>query len=269
MSLKNIKIETQLKFGFALMLFLVVLMGFIAFEQTNKIHQQADYIYNHPLKVRTAIADLKADILTIHRDMKNLFITKDEKEFEENIYDLSQSKSRVFGHINEIYINYLGPKSDIDSLKHNFEIWNSMREETIRLLREGEFEIAADRTKPKGIAGGHVIKLMKSVEKIDEFARKKGDEFMQNSSDLNNKLNLQLGLFVLFLLIISIVVQYVISKNINKPIHILTKVTKDFSSGNYRARSAYTLNNELGELSDSFNSLAEKLEENLNLNEKI
>lgn len=269
MSLKNIKIETQLKFGFAIMLLLVVLMGFIAYEQTKSIHEQTLYLYNHPFKVRRSIGDLKADILMMHRDMKNLFIIKNESEFEQNIIDLEQSKSRVFGHIDQIYDNYLGPRTDVDSLKNNFEMWNSMLEETIRLLREGETEIAAERTKSLGIAGNQVRMLMESIQNIDDFARKKGDEFFQNSENLNFRLNRQLVLFIVIMLLISIMVQYIISKNINKPIHILTKATKDFSDGNYSSRSNYSLNNELGGLSVSFNSLAEKLEENLKLNEKI
>jgi PAS domain S-box-containing protein len=269
MSLKNIKIETQLKFGFALMLLLVVFMGFIAYEQTNQIHEQTKYLYNHPLKVRRSIGDLKADILIIHRDMKNLFMAKDEAEFEQNIFELGQTENKVFGHISEIYNNYLGPQTDIDSVKSNFEQWNSMRKETIRLLKEGNVKIAAERTKSYGIAGNQVQLLMKSVQKIDDFARDKADEFYQNSSNFNNRLNLQLGFFVVIVLLISLIVQYIISKNINRPIHILTKVTKDFSDGDYSVRSNYTLQNELGSLSNAFNSLAEKLEENLRLNEKV
>lgn len=269
MNLKNIKIESQLKFGFALMLLLVVFMGFIAYEQTNRIHEQTDFTYNHPLKVRRSIGDFKADVLTIHRDMKNLFITTNEGEFEQNMIELSQAESRVFGHINEIYTNYLGPKTDIDTLKSNFEIWNIMRKETIRLLKEGDFNIAAERTKSYGIAGNQVKLLMKSVQKIDDFAREKADEFYQNSTRLNYRLNLQLGLFVVVVLMISIIVQYILLKNINKPIRILAEATKEFADGDYSVRSNYSLNNELGSLSASFNSLAEKLEENLKLSEKV
>jgi PAS domain S-box-containing protein len=269
MNLKNIKIETQLKFGFALMLLLVVFMGFIAYEQTNQIHEQTKYLYNHPLKVRRSIGELKADILIIHRDMKNLFMAKDEAEFEQNIFELGQTENKVFGHINDIYANYLGPKSDVDTLKSNYELWNSMRKETIRLLKEKNVKIAAERTKSYGIAGNQVQLLMKSVQKIDDFARDKADEFYQNSSNINYRLNLQLGFFVVIVLLISLIVQYFILRNINRPIHILTKVTKDFSDGDYSVRSNYTLQNELGGLSNAFNSLAEKLEENLRLNEKV
>ncbi|MDO8898961.1 MAG: ATP-binding protein, partial [Bacteroidales bacterium] len=268
MNLKNIKIETQLKFGFGFMLFLVGFMGFIAYEQTNKIHEQTVFLYQHPFKVRRTIGNLKADILTMHRDMKNLFLTTDEKELEQNIIELVQAKSRVFEHINEIYTSYLGPKTDIDTLKANFETWNAMREETIRLYRAGEIKVAAERTKSFGTAGNQIRLLMESVQKIDNFARNKADEFYQNSNKLNSRLNLQLGLFVVLVLLISIIVQIIISRNINKPIQILTKVTNDFSEGDYSARSNYTLQNELGSLSNALNSLAEKLERNIKLNEK-
>jgi hypothetical protein len=37
-------------------------------------------LYNHPLAVRRVLGELKADILMIHRDMKDLFLVEGEEE---------------------------------------------------------------------------------------------------------------------------------------------------------------------------------------------
>jgi len=60
---------------------------------------------------------------------------------------------------------------------------------------------------------------------------------------------------------------YILLRIIRNPLQELTKITKDFKEGNLTLRSAYVANNELGDLSLSFNKLATRIERNLKLNE--
>ncbi len=266
--MKNLKIGTQLIFGFAALLLFVVILGIISYIQTDRIHQQTDTMYNHPLKVRRAIGHLQADIYAIHRDMKDLFISEGEKEMAFDLTQMENFKANAFDQIDLIYNSYLGPRADIDSVKKAFITWNSMREETIRLLRAGKVEEAVNRTKSNGTGGAQAEGVIRALEKIDDFARNKGDELYANSIELNKSLKSQLLFLVAMILTLSLLVIYFLMRNIRKPLAILTNTTRRFHEGNMDARSSYASQNEFGILSDSFNTLAGSIQENMDLSNK-
>ena len=97
MNLKNIRIGTQLRLGFSAMLLFVVILGTISYQQTGQIHLQTETMYNHPLKVQQAIGLLRADILGIRVNMKDLFLASDQKEFAYNLSQIETSKASAFG----------------------------------------------------------------------------------------------------------------------------------------------------------------------------
>ncbi|KAF0128735.1 MAG: methyl-accepting chemotaxis sensory transducer [Bacteroidetes bacterium] len=173
----NLKIETKLKLGFAIIFVLMLIMGVFSWHQTNDMHEQTTYLYNHPFQVRRIIGEVKSNVNLMHRDMKDLFIALDEAELQQTLMNLEQYKEQTQRLIDLLYLKYLGPKDDIDSIEISFVHWNSMREETIRLLRLGQIKEAAQRTKSTGIAGSEVVVLMNHIRVIDQYATAKADNF--------------------------------------------------------------------------------------------
>lgn len=109
MKLKNLKIGTQLRIGFAAMLFFVIVLGMVSYLQSGKIHLQTETIYNHPLLVQRTIGMLRSDILGIRINMKDLFLSADEEEIAFNLNQIETWKTNTFGQIDIIYSQYLGP----------------------------------------------------------------------------------------------------------------------------------------------------------------
>jgi len=266
MNFKNLKIETKLKLGFAVIFVVVLIMGLVSWQQTNEMHQQTTYLYNHPLQVRRAIGEIKANIYVMHRDMKNLFIVDNKEEFQETLKNLALYKDQNQKLIDLLYLKYLGPKENLDSLNVSFIHWNSMREETIRILRLGNINEAAQRTKPHGIAGGEVNRLMEQIHIIDQFSISKADSFYQQSQSLNERLNLQLLFFVLSVLLLFGYIYFALTRSIRVPILNLISATEQFKSGDLKARSSIKQKDEIGMLAESFNKLAANTEENILLN---
>ena len=250
------------------MLFLVVALGITAYYQSKRINQQTSTMYDHPFQVQNAIGDLRADILSIHRDMKDLFIASHDTMTEQTLERMAIWEADAFDKIDILYSQFLGPKTDIDSVKYAFLTWNSMRGTTQRLLRAGKFDEAAKRTKRDGIAGKQVEFILKRIDKIDEFSSKKAENLLQNSTDLHNALQRQLILIVAIITLITFIINYILLRNIRRPLTELTTVTQHFRNGDLAARSLNQSKNEFGKLSLSFNQLAENIEESLILNEK-
>ena len=269
MNIKNLSIGTQLKLGFATMLLFVAVLGVISYQQSNKIHQQTKNLYNHPLLVRRAISLVHSNLLGIRLDMKDLFLGSDEKEIAISLNQIETQKANAFEQIDRIYTSYLGPRMDIDSLKQAFILYNSVREETVRLFRAGKTQEAVGRAKNNGTGGKQYDKVLTALQKIDDFARKKGDTLYANSIKLNDTLHSQLMLIIAVILILSIIIILLLLHSIRKPLTILTEATQHFHNGDMDARCAYESKNEIGKLSSSFNTLAKGIQSTMSLNEKV
>ena len=266
--MKNLKIATQILLGFAAMLFFVIVLGVISYMQSDQLNLQTETMYNHPLKVRHAIGALRANILSIRVDVKDIFLSTDEKEIAFDLNQMEISKTSAFEQIDILYSQYLGPRADIDSVKQSFVKWNSILQETIRMLNAGKKQEASNRTKSFGLSGIQAEAILVAVQKIDDFAKNKSDELYTTSQDLNDSLNRQLILLVAAIVLLSLTISYILLRNIRKPLAILTGATNRFHEGDMAARSSFESKNEFGMLSVSFNTLAESIQRNTELSEK-
>ena len=153
MKITDLKIGNQLKLGFGIIVLFILILSYIAWEQTVKMANETTLIYNNPLQVRRALGELKTDILLIHRGMKDLGFSQNEKELSSIIQEIEIYKTDANKQFDILYDRYLGPKNDIDSTFNNFVKWNTIREETMRLFKNGKVEEAISRTKRSGEGG--------------------------------------------------------------------------------------------------------------------
>ncbi len=268
MKLSTIKIKTQLQLGFAVIVLFVGVLGAVTWFQTDAIAGQTWLIYNHPLTIRRAIGEFTADVLYIRIGMKDLMLARSDAEIAETLAEIESYQADAFDQIEIFYAQYLGPRSDVDLVKQEFIKWNAVRAETIRQLRAGNIAEAIAETQPGGAGWNQAKTLLGAVGKIDSFAKNKGDELYAGAQQLNVNLNRQLLILVGAILIMTVVIVYYLLHNIRQPLDELTRATQAFKTGNLQARSAYTLKNEFGVLSDSYNQLAETIQLNLESKEK-
>ncbi len=267
--MKNFKIGTLLILGFSSLLLFVVVLGVISYQQTDKIHLQAETMYEHPLKVRRAIGSFKADILEIRANMKDMFLSYDEMDIALDLNQIEIRKADAFEQIDIFYSSYLGPRTDIDSVKQAFIIYDSSRQETVHLLRDGKKEEALSRARNNGTGSKQFGLVLAALQKIDDFALSKGDELFSTSAEINNSLNNQLLFLVVFIFLVSLIISNFLLRAVRKPIDELALVAKRFHEGDMDARSSNTSKNELGLLAASFNTLVENIQLKTDLDEKF
>ncbi|MBA4397369.1 MAG: hypothetical protein C0394_08305, partial [Syntrophus sp. (in: bacteria)] len=260
MKMKDLKIGAQLRIGLGIIMALVIFLGALAWQQTDQLWFQTKGLYEHPLMVRRAVDKIMIDVLTMHRDMKDLVLAGNEQERQSLVQDLDVREADAFQQFDILYDRYLGPRKDIDEARNHFLQWKSIRDETIRLLRAGKTAEAVRRTKSDGIGGGHMEKVLKEAEDISAFAKNKADQFYRDAEAQNNALQRQLGVIVTVILLLSLIVVWLLLKGIKSPLAELTSTADRFSRGELGARSRYASNNEFGTLSAAFNALAETVQ---------
>ena len=269
MNIKNLKIGTQLKLGLAFMLLLVIALGTTAYIMCDRIQFETETLYNHPLMVRRAIDKLHVDIITIQRDMRDLFLADDEKKASSGVNRIEVAEADASAQLDILYSRFLGSRADVDSVKQAFVIWNSMCDESIHLFRQGRTKEAVERARNSGVEITQCKVLLAALQKVDDFAVKKGDALFASSVKLTDSLNRQLVILTVAILLLAVIINLVLLRNIRSPLKVLTDAARRFHDGEMDARCAYDMKNEFGVLTASFNTLADGVQQDKELAEKL
>ena len=268
MKFKDLKIGTQLFVGFGTMIALVIVLSVVSYQQSNRLREQTDLIYNHPLKVQRSLGTLTSDILNIHLGLRDLMISSKDDEKQMAIQLMKTSEADALHQFDVLRMNYLGPQKDIEEAFRFFVKWNAARDENQKLLEAGQVEKVRINLATSGSFGIIRTQMMKEIGDIYEFATKKSDFLYDNSAKIKDLLNLQLFIIVITILFLILIISYFLIRNIRNPIQNIAEVTKKFQEGDLNARSVIDSRNEFGQLSLSFNNMVESIKQNFELNEK-
>jgi len=269
MKLKNLKIGTQLMLGFGAMLLFVVVLGTVTYRQSGQLYKQTETMYNHPVKTSRVLREIVSNFLIMRVNIRDYLVEEHPDDRRDILNKIAVNQTDVLSEIDKLREYYLGPHEDIDEMNREFVKWNSILQETIRMGSLGKLAEARQLNDLMGPGPKQATKVMAALQKVSDFAIKKGDELNTNAFNLSNSLNRQLILLVVLMLILSVVVYTILIRDISTPLVELTEATRRFREGDRDSRSSYTSQNELGLLSGSFNSLAESIQENMSLNEKV
>ncbi|MFW6289584.1 MAG: response regulator [Mariniphaga sp.] len=269
MNTKDLSIKNQLIAGFVLLLIFVVGLGWIAFDQNRKLQQQKEILYNHPIIVQRATSDLSADINAIQRDLGDLLIAENESELLNAIKRIEIKKGDAKDQINTIKNHYLGSPADVDSVNIAFTRWEVTINDVVNDIREGNAEEAGNRIQQTGDAGMQVKELKEYIGDIEEFAQNKEKDLYQAAVTLNRTLNNRMLGMLVAILLLTLIIYFILLKNISQPLRELSRATRRFHEGDMNARSGYSSSNEFGKLSESFNELANKIQGNIELHKRF
>jgi signal transduction histidine kinase/DNA-binding response OmpR family regulator/HAMP domain-containing protein len=266
--MNDMRIGRQLRLGLGVILGFVVLLGVLAGRQSNLLWLQTKKLHDHPFQVRWATGEIKTDILSIHRELKDFCLTTDEGARETILGEIDALDARIHQRFDLVYERYLGPRSDIDEAYRAFVQWKSLRDETIRLAREGRVAEALARSKPAGSGGRHVDGILREIQEVREFAANKAGEFYRDAERLHGAIGRQLTVVVAAILLLSLTLSWYLLRAVRKPLEQLTTAAEQFRRGRMGIRSGYVSANEFGLLSAAFDAMADTVETQMRINEQ-
>lgn len=267
MKLKNLKTTTLLRSGFGIILFLMIVLIYISWTNSNRLAEQTSYIYDHPMQVRRAIGLLANEIQAIHRGMKDMVLAESDKEREIVMQEMEADKADALVQIDIISRLFLGDIKLVENVQQEFARWNAIREETIRLLKSGYIKEAANRTKPSGIGGKQAMHLLGDIEMIDVVAKSFADQFYQQAEEIDKELSRKLLIFTALAIILSVIIIYYLTQTVKQPLAEIARAANRFREGHRDVRSNYSSSNEFGLVSQSFNEMASVIEKEFYLKE--
>ena len=266
MNLRFPKIQTQLKLGLFTLIMFVAGIGFVFLREMAKLAQQTEIMYNHPLKVRKAVGLIRTDLLLYNNKIKTLIVESEKLRTDFPKNQLDQLDSNVNRQVNILHDRYLGPQTTIDSLEQSIILLISIRKTIIlhaqQLNTTKSDTIIADFNKEEN----QLNVVLGNLQGIYNFAERTSYKLYEESMRVSNLANIHIMLLLAVVLLLSSFISFILWRNIKIPLEELKRAAKNFGDGHFNARSSYRSMNEFGELSASFNDMADAI--NINIDEK-
>lgn len=167
--------------GFGLIIILMVIFGITSLQKSETLADLTEKLYRHPLTVSNAVLEANADIIAMHRHMKDVVLARNDEDLGLAISKVDESERRVYEHFEIVMERFLGDKSRIVETRLAFANWKPIRSEVIKLTRQGRYDEAAAITKGKGAR--YVVLLTGQMDGLIVFAHNKAAEFLKNSKN--------------------------------------------------------------------------------------
>ncbi|MDA3892845.1 MAG: PAS domain-containing sensor histidine kinase [Salinivirgaceae bacterium] len=214
--MKKLSFKNRIRSGFILVI--VILMGTIFYTiwQLLAISQKMELVYEHPYKVSIAIRDIQIDMYKILRLEGNIPLADTKNKLDSLIAKIHESERLYAQNLNAIKNQYLGNKSDVDSIFDALSEWKFTINDLYRLRRENKQDSLDFKIKYKN--HNNVDHIIYHIKIISDYASKKAETAMRlalhKKDDTLNTLYVILIIATLLVLLLS----YFISKSISQPI---------------------------------------------------
>lgn len=258
MRIRKLNIGLRLSLGFIIIITFSILIGVVALLNISKATKTTEDLYMHPLKVSNAVRDINANVIAIHRSMKDVALAQSQQELILAEHQVDQYEKNVYEKFEVVFRQFLGNLDDVRNAHKSFSDWKPIREEVILLWHSGRSEEAIAITKGKGAV--HVEKVLADVKVMMDFANAKAETFYADTKEKERKSYDTMLLSLIVLLFFSVVIVIVFTHSILSPIKKLNTNANKIASGDLSVRHTVIANDEIGRLARSFNKMANSVE---------
>ena len=262
------KIGVQLRAGLGLILLLVLVLGAVSSGQASQLWLQTQMMYDHPMQVSNAVGALQTDIQAIRVEMREILLSSTEQEVANALQEVARRRADAARNFDVIQERYLGIHADIDALQDEFERWNAVCDETVRLLRADKKPEALARLRADGLQGKRGLALRDHAQKIAEFAKNRAATIYADATRHAQTLNHQLLGIAALITLLALLITYFLLKGIMGPLEELQAVMEQHGRGKIDARSRFGSANEFGSLAATFNAMADSSQTDADVHEK-
>jgi len=185
------------------MIFLLALGGGTAIFNAVKLANLTEDMYKHPFVVSSTVRDINIKLLTMHRDMKDVVLSANERELHDAIEAVNATESQILSDLDGISVQFLGDTAMIRAASQAILEWRPIREEVIILMLAGNQTEAVLINKGKG--ADQVLHINDATQALIHFANIQAAAF-HDEAEMNKRTTLFLLSVLLFFSILTAVV---------------------------------------------------------------
>ena len=206
--------QKKIIINFTITILLLIILGIISIVKMNELANLSSKLYEHPFTVTNATKTIEANLISMHRYMKDVALSKNVHELQIAVDKVNSSEIIIYKQFNIIFERYLGDKQDIEVSYKAFIKWKPIRDKVIHLVKQHRNEEAAAITKNEGAK--HVKNLNIQVYKLIDYAQKKATYFNKSAKESKFSAIFLISIILILILSITVSILIVLIKNLNK-----------------------------------------------------
>ncbi|MDT8424418.1 MAG: diguanylate cyclase [Methyloprofundus sp.] len=197
--------QYKITFSFSVMIFLLALGGGTAIFNAVKLANLTEGMYKDPFVVSNTVRDINIKLLTMHRDMKDVVLSANERELDDAIDAVNAMEKQILSDLEGISMQFLGDMAMTRTASQAVLDWRPIREEVIILMLAGNQSEARLINKGKGAA--QVQRINDATQALINLANTQAAMF-HDEAEMNKKTTLFLLTVLLFFSVLAAVVIY-------------------------------------------------------------
>jgi methyl-accepting chemotaxis protein len=258
MNLSSMRTGIKLGLAFGILVLFFTLTGLFNLSRMSTLGGLTVKMFEHPLTVSNAVRDIEINIISIHRSMKDVALSKSDAQIDEAVEQVNTYEKKVYTHFATVLSQFLGDKKDVNTAKKLFADWKIIRDEVVQLTRDGKIDEAASITKGKGAK--HVAKLQNKINFLVDFADKKGKSFFANAQQTEKNTLIVTAIILVALIAIAVILAIFITRIITGPLKKGVDLANSLAEGDLTSRYDVNSSDEFGEMGNAFNLSLQQLE---------
>ena len=257
----TLTIRNKLIAGFVVLIALTAITGIFALIQVKLLSGLTTKLYNHPLAVTRASLQADADIIKMHREIKNIVLADDIPTINLAAKKIDEHEKNVYQQFKVISERILGDegKALVAETIPLFRSWKPIRDEIINTMRNGKHSEAHALSSGKEAA--LIEDLDKHMNALADYANTKGAGFFKMAqAKSKNSFEVMITIIVIAT-IAGFILAYLIGRSIVNPVNNLRTTIEDIeANSDLTQRIEITSKDEIGSTSVAFNAMLEKFE---------
>ena len=247
-------ISWRLSLGFALLVLLTFCLGAWSIKKIETLSASTTELYDHPLVVSNAVRDIRINILSMRNAMKEIVLAENDHAIQAASDKIDQLEQETLHSFEIIFQRFLGEKDTVQNLQKKFLGWKTFRDKLITEAFKGDRNLTlADDSKSEA---EYVSSMSADLRYLISFANEKAELFYNRTIETEKEATRGTYLLLTVIFVISIIVSFLIVKNITVPLAAIVGTIKKIAAGNLREPFEITRNDEIGQVADSLRELA-------------
>jgi len=270
--LNDQSIFNRLLMSFLLLFLIMTGFGGFAFKQMTDLADMTGNLYNHPFRTSNNLLEAKTIVYNnllilreiiqecekVRRDAQKAGASAGIERAEARIDALHQEMhaldSRFQSHIDTAQQSFMGDKRLIQQLNEQYQRWHAYHDETYRVARDLQIELAWARTYDS--QKNPVFVLFNQLSNATESTRSDADNFYTASQTFYQHILVETVIIASVIIVLFLAISFALARSITNSMLRFRESILRVAEGDFNAQVPFlSLHNELGEISRSLETL--------------
>ena len=213
--------------------------------------------YKHPFTVATTAIEIKADAMTILKNMKDLSVTPTPEAVNKIAAHVDNQAKETLSNFKFLKERFLGDKTQIDLAEKLFTDWKQIRDKVIKMRLAQVTANPGEITIKEGTP--HLQKLISTLNKIQDFADNKAVEFHESAKKQAAFSNMEIIMLFAIATLIGVIMAFIVTRGIIVPMKEAVKIAENVAAGDLTQKSEIDQKDEIGDMIKSLNTMTDNL----------